>query len=96
MPGRIKGQVTAITPDGNLVTSIASEQLKGAPRDERLTITCDEHFTQGLFGPDHTEPAMTLLGIVADGGFLELVLVGDSASAMLGIRVGQEVVVKWE
>lgn len=95
MPGRVEGRVTRISPDGNLVTDIACEALRDAPRDERLTITCDEHMTVGLFGADHTEPPMTFLGILAESGFLELCMVGDNASLMLGIRPGEKVQIKW-
>jgi S-adenosylmethionine hydrolase len=95
VPGRIEGKVTSVTPAGDLVTDIRVDQLADAPRDERLTVTCDEHTTVGLYGPDHQEPPMTLLALMGAGGFLELVIVGDSAKIMLGIRPGQPVVVSW-
>ncbi|HND52419.1 MAG TPA: adenosylmethionine-8-amino-7-oxononanoate aminotransferase [Pirellulaceae bacterium] len=95
MPGRIEGKVTAVTPAGDLVTDIPVGNLADAPRDERTTVTCDEHVTQGLFAADHQEPPMTFLALLGAGGFLELVIVGDSAKIMLGIRPGQPVVVSW-
>jgi hypothetical protein len=95
VPGSIEGRVTGVTPDGNLVTDIAVDRLREAPRDERLSITCDEHFTVGLFAPDHKEPPMTFLGLLAPSGFLELCMVGDSAALMLGVRAGEKVVVRW-
>lgn len=95
MPGRVEGRVTSISPEGNLVTDIACEALRDAPRDERVTITCDEHMTVGLFGSDHQEPPMTFLGLLSASGFLELCMVGDSACIMLGVRPGEKVLVKW-
>ncbi len=95
MPGSIEGRVTGVTPEGNLVTDIAVERLRDLPRDERLSITVDEHLTVGLFTPDHTEAPMTFLGLLAPSGFLELCMVGDSAAMMLGVRAGEKVVVRW-
>lgn len=93
--GMIEGKVESIDAAGNLVTDIAVERLRGVPTDERLTILCDEHETRGLFSPGHSEPEMTLLALLATSGKLEITIVGDSASLMLGIRPGEKVVVKW-
>ena len=87
--------MTAIAPDGSLVTSIAIAELSAAPRDASVTITCDEHQTVGLYSPDHQEPPFTFLALLSPSGFLELVIVGDSAKIMLGIRVGESVTVQW-
>ena len=51
--------------------------------------------TQGIFAPEHTEPEMTFLALLGDRGTLELEIVGDNASLMLGIRAGEKVVVHW-
>ncbi|MFO0867474.1 MAG: adenosylmethionine-8-amino-7-oxononanoate aminotransferase [Pirellulales bacterium] len=95
VPGSIDGRVTSVSPVGNLVTDIAVERLREVPRDERTSITCDEHMTVGLFGQDHQEPPMTFLGLLGESGFLELCMVGDHAGMMLGIRPGEKVVVRW-
>jgi S-adenosylmethionine hydrolase len=95
VPGKIEGKVIAYGPEGNLVTDIAHAQLAAAPRDPSVTIRCDEHETVGLFAPEHQEPAMSFLAVLAPGGFLELTIVGDSAQAMLGIRLGEKVTVSW-
>lgn len=92
---KVEGKVVAISPAGNLVTDISDDRLRGAPRDERLSITCDEHVTGGLFPPDHEQPPMTFVAVLAPGGMLELSIVGDSAEMMLGIRVGERVIVAW-
>jgi hypothetical protein len=78
-----------------LVTDIAVDRLRDAPRDESVSTTCDEHFTVGLYTPDHTEAPMTFIALLAPSGFLELCLVGDSAVMMLGVRAGEKVVVSW-
>ena len=96
MAGKIEGRVVAIAENGNLITDIAAEQLEHAPNDERVSVSCDEHVTNGLFRPGHSEPEMTLLALLGDRGVLELEIVGDSASLMLGISVGEKVVVQWE
>lgn len=96
MSGKIEGRVVAIAENGNLVTDITAEQLQPAPKDERVSVSCDEHVTTGIFTSGHTEPEMTLLALVGRGGTLELEIVGDSASLMLGIRTGEKVVVQWE
>jgi hypothetical protein len=38
---------------------------------------------------------MTYIGMIGNGGFLQLSIVGESAHAMLGVQVGEKVVVKW-
>lgn len=95
MPGTIEGKVVAYGPEGNLVTDISHAQLQAAPRDTSVAICCDEHETVGLFTPEHSEPEMSLLAVLAPGGFLELTIVGDSAQMMLGVRIGERVVVRW-
>ncbi len=95
MPGRIEGKVISISEAGNLVTDITADRLEDAPKNDSVTIHCDEHETQGIFSPDHSEPESTFLALIGASGNLELEIVGDSASLMLGIRVGEPVVVKW-
>ena len=95
MAGKIQGSVVAVTAAGSLVTDITAEQLRDVPRDERTQVRCDEHFTQGIFPPTHGEPEMTFLAVLGDSRPLQLDIVGESASLMLGIRVGQQVTVEW-
>ncbi len=96
MAERIEGRVVSVTDAGSLVTDITAEQLHAAPRDERVRVQCDEHFTLGLFAPDHSEPEMTFLAVINEEQALQLEIIGDSASIMLGIRTGDRVVVEWE
>ncbi|MBM4004922.1 MAG: SAM-dependent chlorinase/fluorinase [Planctomycetes bacterium] len=95
MPSQITGKVVAISPDGSLVTDISVDRLRGVPRDERVTVTCDEHETRGIYEPDHSEVPSTYLALSGTSGSLELTIVGENAARMLAIRVGESVVVAW-
>jgi S-adenosylmethionine hydrolase len=94
LAGQIAGTIIAISESGNLVSDIAAERLRDVPR-EAATIACDEHETIGIYPADHLEEPMTLMAIVGPAGALELTIVGDSAAMMLGVRVGEKIVVKW-
>lgn len=93
--GTLSGTVTEVDEAGSLITDIQVESLNGAPQDASLRIVVDEHETYGLYPPDHTQPAMTLVAILQKAGPLKIELVGDSASAMLGVQVGAAVEVHW-
>lgn len=95
MAGKLEGVVASATDSGDMLTDLAQEQLADVPRDERTAVSCGGHQTIGLFGPDHKEPEMTFLAIVDDAG-LRLTIVGESAKAMLGLNVGDAVVVEWQ
>ena len=95
MRGRIEGTVVSITDAGSLVTDIKADQLKGVPTDDSVAIVCDGHETNGIFSADHDQPEATFLALIGASGKLELEIVGLSASAMLGIRGGERVVVTW-
>ena len=95
MPSQISGTVVEISPSGDLITDISADRLRGVPRDERVTVRCDEHETQGIFDAGHSEPACTFLALLSERGVLELVIVGDSAAIMLGVRRGEAVTVTW-
>ena len=95
MPSKIEGTIVEVRESGNLVTDITEERLRGVPRDERTSVTCDEHVTSGIFPADHKEPPMTFLAFMGSSGTLELAIVDDSASLMLGIRKGEKVTVAW-
>lgn len=95
MAGKIEGTVVAISETGNLVTDISAAALAHVPRDDRVTICCDEHETTGIFGSNHNQPDATLIAVLGPEGRLELLLVGDSAKVMLGVGVGERVEVRW-
>jgi S-adenosylmethionine hydrolase len=95
LANRIEGQVTAIDSFGILITSISREMLAGVPTDESVTVACEEHETQGIFTTYGDQPPMTLIALVGSGGMLELAIVQDSAAAMLGVKAGAAVEVRW-
>ncbi len=95
MTAKLTGKVVEIDATGNLVTDVSTEKLSGAPHDSSLRIVVDEHETFGLFPIEHKQPAMTLVAIADKAGSMKIILVEDSASAMLGIRVGAPVEVHW-
>lgn len=92
---RIEGEVVEVDSFGNLITNITRDMLQGVPTDETVAITCDEHQTQGIFSTYSDQPPMTLIAVVGSGGRLELAIVDDNASKMLGVRAGAPVVVTW-
>ena len=96
VPGKIEGKVVAVTESGNLVTDILLDRLSDVPRDDSVTIQCDEHQTVGIFPADHGQPAFTLLAVEGESGALELAIVEDSAKIMLGVGEGTPVEVRWE
>jgi S-adenosylmethionine hydrolase len=91
----IEGTVVSINQAGNLVSNITAGQLADAPRDERVTIGCGGHETNCILPPDHNEPESTLLAMIGESGTLEIGIVGMSISEMLGLKVGEKIVVKW-
>ena len=95
MAGKLEGTVASATDSGDMLTDITPEQLADVPRDERTAVSCGGHQTIGLHACDHNEPEMTFLAIVDDDG-LRLTIVGESAQAMLGLSIGDAVVVEWQ
>ena len=61
MANRIEGEVIEVDSFGNLITNITRDMLNGVPTDESVTVTCDEHETQGIFATYSDQPAMTLM-----------------------------------
>jgi S-adenosylmethionine hydrolase len=92
---RIEGEVVEVDSFGNLITNITRDVLGDVPTDESVTITCDEHETHGIFATYSEQPPMTLIAVVGSGDRLELAIVDDSASKMLGAGVGAPVSVEW-
>lgn len=91
----IDGEVIEVDSFGNLITNITRVMLSGVPTDESVSITCDEHQTQGIFTTYSEQPPMTLVALVGSGGKLELAIVEENASIMLGVRKGAPVRVSW-
>ena len=92
---QIEGQVDKLSPSGSLICDITESQLVNAPRDQSLTVNFAGHETFGLHAADHEEPTGTLVAKLNSFGFLEIEIVGISLSEMLGVSIGESVVVKW-
>ena len=95
MVEKLHGEVVSIRENGDLVTSITAAELHAAPRDERVTISCDGHKTAGIYSNDHDQPVMTLIAMLGTDECLEICLVGESATSFLGVHVGAAVTVEW-
>lgn len=95
MAGTIEGSVVSIAENGNIVSDISHERLRGVPTGAAVTIRCDEHETHGIFGQDHEQPKATLIAVVGQSGNLELEIVGLEANLMLSIQVGEKLLVRW-
>ncbi len=95
MAEKLRGEVVSIRENGDLVTSITAAELHAAPRDERVTISCDGHTTAGIFPHDHNQPEMTLIAMLGADDRLEICLVGESATAFLSVPIGATVTVDW-
>ena len=95
VPNRIEGEVIEVDSFGNLITNITRAMLDGVPSGDSVIITCEEHETQGMFATFSDQPPMTLMAHVGSTGRLELAIVDENASAMLGVKVGAPVCVSW-
>jgi S-adenosylmethionine hydrolase len=95
MANSIRGEVIAVDSFGNLITNITREMLAGVPTDESVTVRCDEHETCCIFTTYADQPPMTLVALVGSNDQLEIAIVEENASLMLGVRVGAPVEVCW-
>lgn len=93
---RVDGLVREVDSFGNLVTNISVEMLSGYPTDNRACVVCDIYETWGIFRTYGDQPRGTLIALVGSNNFLELAIVGESASKRLGVRAGATVTVAWE
>lgn len=92
---KIEGTVESIDSFGNLITDIGADALVDVPRSEETRIICDDHETLGIFNAYADQPEMTLIALLGSSGKLELAIVGDNASLMLGVTVGTPVKITW-
>ena len=95
MPSRISGKVVSISDSGDAITDLDHAGLADVPRDDRTSVECGGHSTFGIYPGDHEQPEMTYVAIMGKSGFLELSLVGDSAAKFLGLKVNDDVTIKW-
>ena len=92
---RIEGRVVAVDSFGNLVTDITRDMLDGVPTDTTVGVFCEDHETRGIFNTYADQPSMTLIALVGSNDQLELAIVDDRATTMLGVGVGAPVEVRW-
>lgn len=95
VPNRIDGEVIEVDSFGNLITNITREMLTGVPTSDLVTVCCEEHETQGIYATYSDQPPMTFMAHVGSTGRLELAIVDENASAMLGVQAGAPVRVSW-
>ena len=93
MSNKIEGSVEKIGESGNLVTGISIDQVADLPADDSVTIKFGGHETHGVHPTDHEHPIGTLVASRGQSGFLEIEIVGISIAEMLGIKVGESVVI---
>lgn len=91
----IDGHITSIDSFGNLSTNITQKMLDAIPSDATITTTCEEHQTFGIFANYADQPAQTLIALVRSGNELELAIVNGTAAEMLGVNIGDKVVITW-
>jgi S-adenosylmethionine hydrolase len=95
VPNRIEGEVIEVDSFGNLITNITRAMLDGLPSRDGVLVTCEHHETQGIYSTFSDQPPMTFMAHVGSTGRLELAIVDENASAMLGVKVGAPVRVTW-
>ncbi len=95
VPNRIDGEVIEIDSFGNLITNITRDMLVGVPTSDIVCVSCEEHETQGIFSTYSDQPPMTFMAHIGSTNRLELAIVDENASAMLGVKVGAPVRISW-
>lgn len=96
MPAKVEGVIVAVDPSGDLLTNLAAEALAAAQAGGPQTrIECDEHETFGIFDSTGDLPPQTLAAVIGPDHFLRLTITQENAAELLGIRVGERVVVTW-
>ena len=92
---QLEGVVSELSSSGSLICDITESQLENVPRDQSLTVQFAGHETVGLYAAEHDEPMGTLVAKLNSDGFLEIEIVGISASEMLGVKASETVTLKW-
>jgi len=91
----IEGAVLRVSDTLTLVTDITAQALADALKGPDVTVHCDGHETPGIYTLDHDHPPGTFVALIGASGNLELTILGEDISMMLGIRAGEKVTVKW-
>lgn len=91
---RIRGAIVWIDSFGNLITNIDQSALSvGSLTSAR--VVCRDHVIQGVSQTYAEHPPGTVVALLGSGGYLELAMVNGNAAALLGLQVGEPVVVNW-
>ena len=88
--GTVVGRVIHIDHFGNLVVNIACERLTGKPW--KTIVEVGQRRIEGLSQTYGQAPG--LLALTGSTGYLEIAFNGGSAASFLGVRVGDEVLVR--
>jgi len=91
---KIEGSVEKIGESGNLITDISIDQVADLAADDSVTVKFGGHETHGVHPTEHEQPMGTLVACCGKSGFLEIEIVGISIAEMLGIKVGEAIVVQ--
>lgn len=95
MAKRIEGTVAQISESGSLVTDISVDTVAQVPHGETTVVKFGDHETYGLFPTEHDQPDATMVASLGGSGFVEIEIVGIPLAEMLGIRIGEKVLIKW-
>lgn len=95
MAKKIVGNVVSLSETRGLATDIDAVQLKDVPRDESVCIAFGGHQTVGIYPEDHGQADSTLIAILSESDSLRIGLTGISIAEILGLGVGESVMVTW-
>jgi S-adenosyl-L-methionine hydrolase (adenosine-forming) len=89
----LRGEILYIDRFGNVITNLDQAAVNEAAPAEYLIVRVAGRSLQGLSTTYGTKPPGNLLALIGSHGFLEIAVNQGSASALLGCRVGEAVLV---
>ena len=94
--GEIEGEILDVDSFGNLITNVDAALLAPLPAGRPVRVRLGEHEVEGIRSTYGDGPDAALIALVGSTGRLELAIVGGSAAATLGTRIGDPVIVRWD
>ncbi len=94
--GRIEGEVLDVDSFGNVTTNIDADLLAKSLAGRPARVGLGEDEVEGIRSTYGDGPEGALIALVGSTGRLELAIVGGSAAATLGARIGDSVIVRCE
>ncbi|MEQ8786284.1 MAG: SAM-dependent chlorinase/fluorinase [Pirellulaceae bacterium] len=91
---RVRGSVVSFDSFGNLITDITADSLTELGEPSQLRVQCGPHVVNGVVATYAERPRKSLAALIGSSGFLELAIVNGHAAKTLGVRVGDEVIVR--